>query len=289
MRGVPSYARIFSIFTLISVGVSFVLFLFFGSVNPRATSFEVANNSQKEKVVPSTLKKLGGELSQVLGISGLFNGKPAESSNESSLTNRFAGQIVNKLIERNTKGAELRDGELSLVLPGNFINLEDLNLVEELSNLRSQTKSQDVYEERLNIKEITAQDELTNYILLINNTYAKLFTESGFRAELKTRADAVKNYEILGHVFRQYAETLYDMPVPAVFKEFHKKLISAAETQRNIAYKFSEHQDDTLKAILIMELQKDLNNQYRSLAAEEITLINKYKLPVKINTQGLGL
>ena len=68
------------------------------------------------------------------------------------------------------------------------------------------------------------------------------------------------------------------MPVPEVFKEFHKKAVAISEAEKNVLAAVLDYQNDPLKAMLMQNLQKDLSGQAAEMTTEEISLMNKYGL-----------
>lgn len=279
-----SYAKVALVFTLISVSISFVLFLFLGSLNPGIRSFKVIGKDQGGVTKsPGTFQKLAGNFSKILGAQTPEKEEVGQNSIGQNLTELFAKKIAAKIIDKNPEGAREIDGELSLVMSGG-LNFDELDLDQELVILNNQVESPVINGKKFNIKETTKKEDLTTYILLINSSYVELFKNSGFggEAETKTKTNILKNFDALGRVSEAYLKALHDIEVPAVFEEFHKKLVAVMENQKNIADKFLEYKDDPLREILTLGLQRNLNNEYKKLMKEEVVLINKYELPVQV-------
>lgn len=276
------YVKKFTLFALISVSISFVLFLFFGSSNPRINSFEITyNGAGGASEPPSMFQKLAGSFSRVLGISVSREEAVGQDTNGSNLTELFGKLMVGKIVEGNPGGPQNIDGEESLVIPKG-LNLNDPNLGQAFARFQNQVMSPSVDEGKFNIKETIGKEDLVKYIALLHSSYKNLMENSGFVTKGTDATDGFKNFEIIGRVSADYLKILYSIEVPAVFKEFHKKIVTVTEIQKNIAVVLADHQNDPLKASLVKNLQENLNEQYKKLSGEEIALINKYELSVKV-------
>lgn len=283
------YVKKFTIFALISVGVSFVLFLFFGNADPRSNSFEInflgnggANGISGLSQPLGIFNGLTNSASEVLGIS-FSNNSSGPTADVTNLTEIFGQLMAGKIIEGNPSGSQPIDGADSLIIPGD-INLADPAMGQKFTLAKNQILYPAVDETKFHIKETLNKDDLNNYIVLIHSSYGKIVNESAPALSLNVNSteETLKNYEIIGHIFEEYAKALYGMEVPAVFKEFHKKITVAALAQINIANAVLDHQADPLKATLVGDLQNALNAQYKKLAEEEMALVAKYGLPVKL-------
>ncbi len=282
------YVKKFTVFALISVGASFVLFLFFGNANPTINSFDVLGNkniSLSGQSQPTGIfNRFIDGASMVLGISSsntTANNSIDQINNVSNLTEIFAKLIAGKMIEGNPNGSQQIGGQESFILPGN-LNLADPGLQQKMIAYKNEALSPFVDIKKFNTTETTKKEDLTKYILLIHSSYREIvdMAEHNFNAD--SFGDVIKNYLVLGQISEKYLSALYSIQVPTVLIDFHKKITMASEAQKNIAFALLDHKNDPLKASMVGELQEELNALYIKLAKEEIGLVAKLEIPVNL-------
>ncbi|MDP1689574.1 MAG: hypothetical protein Q8L47_05635 [bacterium] len=271
--------KTFTFFALISISVSFVLFLFLGNSNPGVNSFEVggAPNIFGTLQPMGMFSNLATGVSRVLGFS-IANTDPKQTIDATTNLTEIFGQIMaGGIIEGNPKGPQQIDGQDSLIIPES-LNLADPKLRQVFNLYKNKITSPTVDENKFNIISTTKKEDLEKYFMTIENGYAELYKDRGFIEDAQDITGILKNFEIIGRINEDYLKILYSMPVPAVFKEFHKKTTIYTIAEINIISGALDIENDPLKALWMKNLHEGQVVKKKELMNEEISFINQYGL-----------
>lgn len=287
------YMKKFATFTLISLGASFVLFLFFGNLSPDINSLSPSTRNGKNSLTqlkishPTSLfDKFTNGASSVLGISSSYTRSTSTASevdDASNLTDTFAKLIASKMIANNPNGAQRFDGQDSLIMPEGF-NLTDPSLKQNFALVRNQIFSPaPIDESKLNIINSTNPEDLKKYFFTIEVEYFRLYENSGYIMDVKSADETLKNFKVLENIFSKYKDLLYSMNVPVVFKTFHIKLIRATLAEIEINKAVVDYESDPLKAVWMEDLQNEVVDMVKKLTLEEASLMKQYNVVIENN------
>lgn len=273
------YVKTFTFFALISISASFVLFLFLGNSNPGVNSFDIggASNIFGALQPMGMFNNLATGVSRVLGIS-VSNPDTKQTIDTSTNLTEIFGQIMAKgIVDGNPQGPQQIDGQNSLIIPDN-LNLADPKLKQVFNDYKNKIVAPTIDENKFNIISTTKKEDLEKYFVNLEKGYAELYKNRGFIENVQDITDTLKNLEIIGQISEDYLKILYSIPVPVIFKEFHKKTIATIQGEINIVNGALDIENDPLKALWMKNLHDDLTKQKEGLKKEESALMRQYGL-----------
>ncbi len=249
------------------MGTSFVLFLFLHDLPASETSKQT--KSSLEKNFASIVTQV--DLSDKSETKKPASNHPSEK--EKSLTLSFIEDLNQEIASQNPGGARTIDGEVSLVAP-NEISVKDFAVrnseLIDWRNFIPEISDKDI--------KVTSNNSAKEYTKYLNSLYGVLREILAATSTTKVQPEQKDYSWAATEMVNKYEVTIqavYALSVPIGLKEFHKKEIALLTAQKNIYQKVATGKKDPLSALIAMQANKKIDDEFKSLKQELKVTIEK--------------
>jgi len=190
-----------------------------------------------------------------------------------NLTDALTDKLTEKIVEKNPAGPLNPDGETTIVLPAQD-ELINQTLQEQLANFDPSSLRPIVSENSLTTAETSSDTDRIDYFLSLRKIIAKNMTTDSPITQFPQPTELL----LISKKYKNTMAELSALKIPKDLIDIHIQSLELFGTQANAFELLAGYEEDPLKAMLAVEIQKSIAQEASELHEKMLSYIQEHSL-----------